>query len=162
LNFSAWRRISTAAIAHVPGSAGYEDINFFGTKMLCRQRKYELLFKVDPTILTSQHPAIYCRHPARCGLGWTVLVDRSGVLRRITGNFAAMVGLTAAKRLLCKKHRFLMSQVFGLSLIPVLLFFTSSAGAQGEPFYKGKQIRIIVGLTPVADMTGQHEWWPDI
>jgi tripartite-type tricarboxylate transporter receptor subunit TctC len=46
-----------------------------------------------------------------------------------------------------KKHRFLMSQVFCLSLIPVLLFFVSPVGAQGEPFYKGKQIRIVVGLS---------------
>jgi tripartite-type tricarboxylate transporter receptor subunit TctC len=40
-----------------------------------------------------------------------------------------------------------MSQVFCLSLIQVLLFFVSPVGAQGEPFYKGRQIRIVVGLS---------------
>ena len=40
-----------------------------------------------------------------------------------------------------------MTLVSYLSLILVFLFFASPVGAQGEPFYKGKQIRIIVGLS---------------
>jgi len=45
------------------------------------------------------------------------------------------------------RHRFLMTRIFCLSLILVLPLFASPVGAQGEPFYKGKQIRIIVGLS---------------
>jgi len=40
-----------------------------------------------------------------------------------------------------------MALVFYLSLILVFLFFAPPIRAQGEPFYKGKQIRIIVGLS---------------
>ena len=40
-----------------------------------------------------------------------------------------------------------MALVFYLSLILVFLFLAPPIGAQGEPFYKGKQIRIIVGLS---------------
>src|SRR5215510_12958671 len=40
-----------------------------------------------------------------------------------------------------------MTLVFFLSFILVSPFFTSPVGAQAEPFYKGKQIRIIVGLS---------------
>jgi tripartite-type tricarboxylate transporter receptor subunit TctC len=46
-----------------------------------------------------------------------------------------------------KNPRFLTTLFFSLSLILVLPFFASPVRAQGEPFYKGKQIRIIVGLS---------------
>jgi tripartite-type tricarboxylate transporter receptor subunit TctC len=43
-----------------------------------------------------------------------------------------------------KKGRFIVSLFFLFSFLP---FSTSPVGAQGDPFYKGKQIRIIVGLS---------------
>ena len=46
-----------------------------------------------------------------------------------------------------------MALGFYLSLILVFLFFAPPIRAQGEPFYKGKQIRIIVGLSSGEDMT---------
>jgi len=45
------------------------------------------------------------------------------------------------------RHRFSMTRIFCLLLILVLPLFASPVGAQSEPFYKGKQIRIIVGLS---------------
>ena len=45
------------------------------------------------------------------------------------------------------RHRFSMTRIFYLSFVLVLPLFASPVGAQGEPFYKGKQIRIIVGLS---------------
>src|SRR4029453_1906711 len=50
-----------------------------------------------------------------------------------------------SKEVMMKTPR--MALVFYLSLILVLLFFAPPIGAKGEPFYKGKQIRIIVGLS---------------
>ena len=46
-----------------------------------------------------------------------------------------------------KNSRFPMTLIFHLSFMLMLPLFASSLGAQGEPFYKGKQIRIIVGLS---------------
>ena len=46
-----------------------------------------------------------------------------------------------------KKGQFIFTLVFLLSLFPILPFSTSVVGAQSDPFYKGKQIRIIVGLS---------------
>ena len=46
-----------------------------------------------------------------------------------------------------RDSRFAMTLIFQLLFMLVLSLFTSPLGAQGEPFYKGKQIRIIVGLS---------------
>ena len=37
--------------------------------------------------------------------------------------------------------------IFSLSTFLLAMSFSFDAGAQGDPFYKGKQIRIIVGLS---------------
>ena len=46
-----------------------------------------------------------------------------------------------------KKGRFIVTLVFFFSLFLILPFSPSLVGAQSDPFYKGKQIRIIVGLS---------------
>ena len=46
-----------------------------------------------------------------------------------------------------RDSRFAMTLISQLLFMFVLSLFTSPLGAQGEPFYKGKQIRIIVGLS---------------
>jgi tripartite-type tricarboxylate transporter receptor subunit TctC len=46
-----------------------------------------------------------------------------------------------------KQRRFIISVVLFFALFLILSFRTSIVSAQGEPFYKGKQIRIIVGLS---------------
>jgi tripartite-type tricarboxylate transporter receptor subunit TctC len=45
------------------------------------------------------------------------------------------------------KQRGFVTSVMSFAILPLSLFCTSTVNAQGEPFYKGKQIRIIVGLS---------------
>jgi tripartite-type tricarboxylate transporter receptor subunit TctC len=46
-----------------------------------------------------------------------------------------------------KTRRSLVALVLAISLLPILPAMLSPVRAQGDPFYKGKQIRIIVGLS---------------
>jgi tripartite-type tricarboxylate transporter receptor subunit TctC len=46
-----------------------------------------------------------------------------------------------------KTRRLIVALVLSISLLPILPAFLSPVAAQGDPFYKGKQIRIIVGLS---------------
>ena len=46
-----------------------------------------------------------------------------------------------------KTRRLIVALVLSISLLPILPAFLSPVAAQGDPFYKGKQIRIVVGLS---------------